>query len=41
LAGTERAGRSLRLALHARGSALALSEVLDQHAFYFDAGAPA
>jgi uncharacterized membrane protein YccC len=30
-----------RLALHARGSVLALSEVLDQHAPYFGAAAPA
>jgi uncharacterized membrane protein YccC len=41
LARTARVGRSLRLALHARGSVLALSEVLDQHALYFDAGSPA
>ena len=30
-----------RLALHARGSVLALSEVLDRHAPYFGAAAPA
>jgi uncharacterized membrane protein YccC len=41
LAETPRVGRSLRLALHARGSVLALSEVLDQHAPYFGAAAPA
>jgi uncharacterized membrane protein YccC len=41
LAETPRVGRSLRLALHARGSLLALSEVLDQHAPYFGAAAPA
>jgi uncharacterized membrane protein YccC len=31
-------GRALRLALRARGNLLALSEVLAQHALYFDAG---
>jgi uncharacterized membrane protein YccC len=41
LAGTARVGRSLRLALHARGSVLTLAEVLDQHALYFDTGTPA
>jgi hypothetical protein len=41
LAETPRVGRSLRLALHARGSLLALAEVLDQHAPYFGAAAPA
>ena len=36
LAVQPRAGRPLRLTLRARGNLLALSEVLAQHALYFD-----
>jgi uncharacterized membrane protein YccC len=39
LAGTRWAKHKKRLVLHARGSILALSEVLTQYACYFDAGA--
>jgi uncharacterized membrane protein YccC len=38
LAGTRWAEQTKRLVLHARGSVLALSEVLTQYASYFDAG---
>jgi len=38
LSGRSCADRTSRLTSHARGSALALSEVLTQHAAYFDAG---
>jgi uncharacterized membrane protein YccC len=39
LAGTRWAEQTKRLVLHARGNAVALSEVLTQYAPYFDAGA--
>jgi hypothetical protein len=38
LATKPKAGSALRLALRARGNLLALSEVLAQHALYFEAG---
>jgi hypothetical protein len=38
LATNPQARRALRLALRARGNLLALSEVIAQHALYFDAG---
>jgi hypothetical protein len=38
LATKPKAGAALRLALRARGNLLALSEVLAQHALYFEAG---
>jgi hypothetical protein len=38
LATKPQAERALRLALRARGNLLALSEVIAQHALYFDAG---
>jgi hypothetical protein len=38
LATKPKAGWALRLALRARGNLLALSEVLAQHALYFEAG---
>jgi uncharacterized membrane protein YccC len=41
LAGTHWTPQAQRLALHAHGSALALSEVLTQYASYFDAGVSA